>query len=138
MSVIGEKNSNKIMHTSSTNHKYLSVNSRRESCSHAQTRCIYNVVIVMCTQNSTDRCTKHADGVHVAVPNIRTSLLYKLYQNAGTQAHRATHFLVTTLNSSYSTATHHFLQLYGLSCDFISISQVSIKSIKQNVTAHLC
>jgi len=69
---------------------YLSVDGRSKGCSHAQTSCISDVVIMMCTHNAKDRRTKHANGIHIAMPHIRTSVLYELYQHA-VQQHTAYH-----------------------------------------------
>jgi len=61
---------------------YLSIDGRSEGCSYTQTSCIRNVVIMMCTHNTEDSRTKHAEGIHIAMPNIWTFVLYKLYQHA--------------------------------------------------------
>jgi len=58
---------------------YLSVNGGCESSSDTQAGCIANVVIMMYTKNTEDRRTKHANGVSIAMPNICTFVLHKLY-----------------------------------------------------------
>jgi len=45
---------------------------------------------MMRTHNAEDRWTKHANGIHVAMPHIRTSVLYEFYQHA-VQQHTAYH-----------------------------------------------
>jgi len=64
---------------------YLSIDGRSNGCSYTETGRIRNVVIMMCTHHAEDRWTKHAEGIHVAMPNIRTSVLHELYQQAAQQ-----------------------------------------------------